>query len=364
MGNRVEEWLEGYRRGTRVTYMSAMKYLSEYLGKDPGSLIEERIQLWGDRARLRANDRYIDSFFHWLREEKGIASKTAQTYYSAVRSLCQWHGVGLGKSPRTIQAATEFEAGEYPTQKELARMVDIARGWRNKTVITLLAQSGIRISMAAALKIKNIEGYQSGWVLKRIVWDPEQREHYDFKRANVLCFGPETAEYIALILDERATTENLTSESWLFCSNLKPTKSCMMERKRSLEGRSLNRIVRGTAIAAGLVRKERPRKRYRIHAHSLRRFFYNALVWADTPEVIREYLMNHAISAVTKTYFDNSDQGHNEVLQAYEKAYTYLSIRTPELTELRVKHFELQREFETQRRLLESLRQSLTRQET
>ena len=74
--------------------------------------------------------------------------------------------------------------------------------------------------------------------------------------------------------------------------------------------------------------------------------------------------MNHAISAVTKTYFDNSDEGHNEVLQAYEKAYAYLSIRTPELTELRVKQIELEREFETQRRLLESLRQSLTRQET
>jgi len=61
----------------------------------------------------------------------------------------------------------EFEQGRYPSQKDLVGLVDAVRSWRDKTFIILAAQSGVRRSMACALKVNNVGGYRSGWVLRR-----------------------------------------------------------------------------------------------------------------------------------------------------------------------------------------------------
>ena len=219
-------------------------------------------------------------------------------------------------------------------------MVDAARGWRDKAIILLLAQSGVRTSMVCALKIKDIEGYESGWVLKRTVWNREQRRNHDLKGADTLCFGPETAEYISLMLEERATKDRLTPESWLFCGNSK-----LAGPQNSLKRRSINRIVHNAAEYSGLLNREGREKRHRIHAHSLRRYFNNALITARTPEIIRGYLMNHSIPPTKKSYFNGSTKGYDEVLKAYKKAYHNLRLKSPmlELQALRNKQEELER---------------------
>jgi len=46
-------------------------------------------------------------------------------------------------------------------------------------------------------------------------------------------------------------------------------------------------------------------------------------------DIHREYLMNHAIDPTKKAYFDESHEGRQEILRAYQEAYPYLSIKTP-----------------------------------
>ena len=113
MGHRIEEWLEAYPRGTRTIYRSAVRHFGEYFGKDPDLLIEERMRLWNDRARLKANDRFIYGFSERLQARKRMALKTALTYYAAVRSFCRWHGVQLGRSRTRVEAIPEYEKGIF-----------------------------------------------------------------------------------------------------------------------------------------------------------------------------------------------------------------------------------------------------------
>lgn len=321
MGRLVEEWLKNYPR-TEGTYRQGIRAFEVFFGKDADLLIEERHRTWSDRPRLKANDNYIARFYYWL-QERGLASGTARLRYAAVRSFCSYHGVDLGRAPRGMKAVVEYEEGKYPRQEELARMVDAARSWRDKAFIILVAQSGARRSMACALKVRNIEGYKSGWVLSKITWDPEQRKRYGFKGANILVFGPETAEYLGLMLQERREKgETVTPESWVFTTSTGRPLS---------PGHTNERIVKRAAAAAGLLTQRG--KRCEIHCHSLRKFFNNQLIAAGTPELYRELWMNHVIDPTKRAYFNPRRQ---EILNAYKQAYTKLSVKgvTPQLDKM------------------------------
>lgn len=68
-------------------------------------------------------------------------------------------------------------------------------------------------------------------------------------------------------------------------------------------------------------------ERHKIHTHSLRKFFNNALIAAGMLDIHREYLMSHAIPTERKAYFDNTGPGREEILKAYKEAYPKLSIK-------------------------------------
>ena len=373
MGSLVEEWLSSYsRKETRRNYRFGIRTFERFFERDPDALIEQRCKVLGKPTQLKASDNYIARFFFWAQKE-GLSSGTAQLYYASVRSFCAFHGVPLGKPPRGMRSEVEYEQGTYPKQEDLARMVDAARSWRDKAFILLLAQSGVRISMACALKVKDIKGYQNGWVLNRIVWDTDQRERFSFKGGNVICFGPETAEYLKLMFEERMRQgEALTPESWVFRSNLKSVgfqgcKGVYRGKPRPLTGRNANnQIVHKAAEAAGLIDTSTRKKRYRIHAHSLRKFFFNALI-GQVDDIIREYLMNHRIDRTRKAYFDNTGSGRDEILLAYRRAYPRLSVKgispkieevETQLAEQRIEIMELTLKLERMDQAMKNLRQT------
>ncbi len=367
MGKLVEEWLSSHSSSPNTwrAYRYGIERFEEYWGRDPDTLIEDRVKLWNERLKLKAVDNRVAGFFDWL-VGRGLASKTAHNCYCAVRSFCMYHGVELRRAPR-MRVVSEFEEGAYPTQEELGKMVDAAKNWRDKALILLMAQSGLRISMACALKIKDIEGYWDRYILRRVVWDREQRGKYRFKGADVLVIGPEVAEYLILMLDERAKEEKeLGKESWVFRSYVKyagfgaDRETKYFGEPRPLGTRQASKIIHQAALKAGLI-DGAPRRRNRIHPHSLRKYFFNGLIRAGMDDLHREYLMNHTISQTKKAYFDNTGPGRIEILKAYRKAYPFLSAKGvgPELHKMRQTIQELRMKIKENELLLMKVDQKL-----
>jgi integrase len=249
----------------------------------------------------------------------------------------------VGRMPRSFRVDNERERGVYPSREELVRMVDACPGWREKALVLFLAQSGARVSLACALRVRDvIDQLDFGWVLKTIVWDKEQRTRFGLKNANVICFGTEACEYIKKMLEERRKWGELVTEySWLFRSYAKSRGwvkgaqgvNAPMPRRDQfgdpLQPWWVNVIVQRSALKAGVMQAKLKGEWAVIHAHSLRKFFYNACISARMLDIHREYLMNHTIDKTKKAYFDSTHQGREEVLRAYQEAYPYLSVRVP-----------------------------------
>ncbi len=102
-------------------------------------------------------------FLRWLREEYGYPAD-----YPDPR--CAGQKLDLGEKPyelRGIKTATKYRlrygVEDLPTQKDVDRMVDVAVGTRNRALVSVLYESGARMSEFLGLKIGSVEHTQYGW---------------------------------------------------------------------------------------------------------------------------------------------------------------------------------------------------------
>lgn len=362
----VRLWLGQFTsKETLQTYVNAVDRFERYLGRPVEEFVEERQrpEVWGNPIEKMKSDRVVDGFFTWLRREGGrkgqpLSPNSAYGYYVAIRSLCKASGVPCGKMPRTVKKTNIFEKNWYPTQEQIMKLVDAAKSWRDKALIATMKDSGARVGLIAGLKVKDVrDQLDSGWVLTTIR-DPD-RAKLGFKGADVFVCGPEACEYISKMLVQReAWGEPLTGESWLFRSyaNAVLIDGCEKGGKyrtkaikrdtpsRKLNTNSIERIVVRIGRRSGIIEPKKKYARSKLHCHSFRKFFYNRTIAAGMLDIHREYLMNHAISPTQKAYFDTSHEGREEILNAYQSAYSYLSIRSPKIKDLEEQIEELRDE--------------------
>jgi len=155
----VETWLKNIGQSSHNVYLSALRKLCDWCGKDPHYLILERDrELKSDEPSGRNGIRdLILDFRHYL-EDQGYAPKTINAMDGAVRSFftAVLGRSGMGNLRNYKNAGVRREKDLVPTLEELKKMLDVV-DLGEKFRILFIAQTGMRVSDAVALRIGDVQ---------------------------------------------------------------------------------------------------------------------------------------------------------------------------------------------------------------
>jgi len=150
----VRNWLGGLNtksHWTRVVYLRGLKKFCEWVGKDPDQLIEER------KARLRRDilDRTDENRLNAYHQEllRKYSPGTALSCFVSVASFYKYNGVKL-KIERFPKVEEWEEKGVKRLHKhEIQKMLSYAENLRDKLIITVGAESGLRSKALCSLTL-------------------------------------------------------------------------------------------------------------------------------------------------------------------------------------------------------------------
>ncbi|RLG63635.1 hypothetical protein DRO21_05610, partial [archaeon] len=191
---------------------------------------------------------------------------------------------------------------------EIQRIILASKSPRMRTLLHLLAATGLRINEARLLKVDNIDFENR--VLRvpgRITKSGRPRE---------IPLTREVAEALKNYLKRREV-----DSEWLFPSKEDPSKP--VNRYKLYRG--LYRILR----SIGLNKRDSSGKGYQIHFHSFRKWFKTTLERAGVNRLLIEKWMGHDLG-VQGDYFTPSPDYIEEEWEKAEKALTIFGRREPE----------------------------------
>ena len=144
----ISEGLSMYRMSN---YLNCLKIISEKLGKSFLSVTEED----------------ITTFLYEL-EQSDYSAYSKRDFKIALKKFFRF----LGKEELTKDIKTTIKRsrkklpGEILTKEEVKKMIEVADHPRDKAIIALLYEGGLRIGELASLKLKNIQFDNFGCVVK------------------------------------------------------------------------------------------------------------------------------------------------------------------------------------------------------
>jgi integrase/recombinase XerD len=167
--------IRGMAPGSIPRYLSVIKIFSEYLDGCGVNLIDV------DRDVLRG-------FLEYLRLERNVSHKTLENYFTVLSSLFEYLAYEgyVGTNPvlpvrkRYLRRYKENDEGQMRrliSVEEMAKLINSTMDIRDKTIITLLAKTGIRRNELVTLDVDDID-----WVEQRIRLKPAH------KRTNRIVF--------------------------------------------------------------------------------------------------------------------------------------------------------------------------------
>lgn len=308
-------------RGTRRVYLRALVKFVDFAGGNPDELID-----LGRKGVEDAHD-LLKMFYNSL----SLASKTKMTMYAALRSFYRANGVVLSRKPRTYRAAVEYEPRRLYSQDEVAWLVDTAHNMRDKALITLLAQSGQRVSVVVSLRTRHIDVNQSSPIVVDVPAIFRNKHGINVNKAQVpyqFALGEDSKVYLSLMIQERAERgEPLSSESWLFRSySERLAEKEVRKVKLSKPGKPLSvaqvgNIVRHAAEKRGI--QQRFGKRYLFHPHGFRRYWKHQLRMGGVDLGLLDHMMGHILP-----YGGAYDRWTvDDIRKQYKRAENYVSLR-------------------------------------
>jgi integrase/recombinase XerD len=173
--------IRGMAPGSIPRYLSVIKIFCKYLDRHEISLIDV------DRDILR-------SFLEYLRLERSVSHKTLENYFTVLSSLYEYLAYEgyvdmnpvLPVRKRYLKRYKDNDEGQMRkliSVEEMTRLINSTMDIRDKTMITLLAKTGIRRNELVSLDVDDID-----WVEQSIRLKPAN------KRTNrIIFFDDETA---------------------------------------------------------------------------------------------------------------------------------------------------------------------------
>jgi integrase len=205
-----------------------------------------------------------------------------------------------------------------PTPEELSKVMEIAN-IKEKTVVSILALSGVRIGTLAKLTYGHIRSdLEAGIVPLHIHVEAEitKGKYHEYDTF----LGEEAVQCLKAYLDIRKKgTEKIPAETFKDDSSLIRNECRNIVLPVSEAG--ISKLVHGLLLKANIIEKGKV-KRYSVRPHSLRKYFSTQLGAISTiPTDYIDYMMGHTIS----TYNDIRMKGIDYLRNLY--ASSGLSIK-------------------------------------
>jgi len=314
----VETWLKNIGLSSHNVYLSALRKLCSWCGKDPHELILQRDQELRNDDPIGRNgirDMVLD-FRHYL-ENQGYAPKTINATDGAIRSFFT---AVLGRSGMVNlrnykNAGVRREKDLVPTLEELKKMLDVV-DLGEKFRILFIAQTGMRVSDAVALRIGDVQReLDLGNVPLAIRFLPKKDRELIGERIAFL--GSDGVLVLKEYLKWREKKgEVLSDDSPLFVGRSKKRGKGRMP----VTQQNFNETIRKAAKRIGLVNGDAKYGRMRVHC--LRKFFITQMTNHGMEDKIINFLTCHKIGDVDAVYWNRRVEGLRRI---YAERQQYLN---------------------------------------
>ncbi|MBU5536995.1 MAG: site-specific integrase [Candidatus Aenigmatarchaeota archaeon] len=202
---------------------------------------------------------------------KNLAPKTVGAWSAALRKFLLSNGIELKNTPQ-IKIYNVHE-DTLPSKEDLKKILSRC-SLRTKAIILLLASSGLRVGELRNLKLSDVDLNSEPGIIKVKGLTAKER------KSRITFLSNEAKQFLRSYLEHRKNNgHQLTEESFLFATH----------DGNQMSYQNLQFILNN--IFKKISKKEG--KRYKLHAHSLRKFFKTQLISAGVPGPIVDRLAGH-----------------------------------------------------------------------
>jgi integrase len=239
------------------------------------------------------------------------------------------------------------------TYEEIKKILDIS-DLRMKSVILLMASSGIRIGAIPLLKLRNLEKINS--IYKITVYEGSNEQYFTF------C-TPECANYIDGYLEYRTKNgEKLHKDSFLIRDQFDSTDlEQVRNRIKGIALSTLKVIIHNKLIKCGIkvVDHSKYNRKDVPESHGFRKFFTTQSINSKLNPEIREMMLGHKIGLASCYYRPTQD----EMYQEYKKGIDNLTINEENRLKLQLEQVQIEKsQFESLKVDFENFKKEMLRQ--
>ncbi len=296
----VQTWLKTISESSRRPYLLALKKFCEFSGKTPQELIlarDREIKNPDPNNRTGMRDLILD--FRSYLEMEQYAPKTINAIDGAVRSFftAVIGKAGMLNVKNYKNRHVSIKKDLVPTLEELKKMLDVCN-LDEKFRMIFIAQTGMRISDALAIRVGNIQReLDLEKVPLAISYLPQKDRESIGERITLL--ASDGVELLKQYLEWRMKNgEKITNESLLFVGR---TKKFGKDTFGKLTRQAFNNTVKEAANKSGIGNGNGKYGRIRIHC--LRKFFITQMTNHGVEDKIVNFFIGHKISDVDRVYW-------------------------------------------------------------
>ena len=265
---------------------------------------------------LMGQENKIIPYLMSLREKK-LSFNSISTRLNAIYHFYDMNDVTLNKKKIKMfkGECTRKVLDRAYEQKDIKKILDVS-DLRAKTIVLLMASSGIRIGSLPDMRIRNLEKINN--IYKITVYEGSNSQYFTF------C-SPECTSYIDACLDIRIKNgELINKDSFLIRDQFDITHLEQIRNKsKGMTISGIESLLSVILLKSGVRTMNHNRDRKEIaRAHGFRKFFTTQLINSKVIPEIREMLLGHKIGLASCYYRPTEDY----FLQEYLKAVDNLTI--------------------------------------
>lgn len=244
--------------------------------------------------------------------------------------------LNVNKINKFIPAQKKIRKDRAYTHEEISKLLELSDE-RMRTVILLMASSGIRVGALPLLRLRNLEGQ------KLTVYEADREEYFSF-------ISPECQKAIESYLGVRTRCgEKLDKNSFLIREQFDITDPFQIGRARPLTIDMVKSKIIDLHKRIGISKEV-------AITHGFRKFFTTQLINSKVNPEIREMLLGHKIG-LASAYYRPTEQ---EMFDEYEKAVDNLTINEENRLKRKVERLEIKKtQFEAMAADIESIKKKL-----
>lgn len=337
-GRSWEEWefeLKGKAIGTQKNSLRGIKKFLDHYDLTTEELFEmHRVNLKSDDPRdgkkvpkmaVRLVHEYIDN--------RGLRPSSAMNILNSVRSFFKANMLPFvvnGNLPDL-----DKRGKERMTREQIKMLLDATGSYRNKSIITMAKDTGLRCCDIAEIRVKHI---------LPIIEERKDFHTFTIKQqktklnASPVC-GKDAVKYLRLWWKDRAKYNlSVDPEAYLYCmvetvaGYVRTSGKAVSEVKAGdpLRPQAISNMVYNLIRKAGLDKKN-------ISAHSLRKFHETALQAGRVPDPWIDKTTGRKTPGSKGVYTKPSEE---QLLQYYKEAYEFLSLEQEQVTAEEIRRIE------------------------